>query len=92
MNYLDLFSGIGGFALGAYWAGFKCENHFFSEIDSYCVELYQKRFPEAISLGDITKIDCDKLKNEWHKTNKAITRKDEGEAVEGDWIITGGFP
>jgi hypothetical protein len=31
INYLDLFSGIGGFALGAYWAGMKFDNHYFSE-------------------------------------------------------------
>jgi len=76
MNYLDLFSGIGGFAYGAYMAGFKCENHFFSEIDKYCVELYQKRFPEAIALGDITKINGKELR----------------EKYGDEWIITGGFP
>lgn len=62
LNYLDLFSGIGGFAYGAHLAGFKCENHLFSEIDKYCVELYQKRFPDAIALGDITKINGNYLK------------------------------
>lgn len=55
MRYLDLFSGIGGFALGAWWAGRHFEEHYFSEIDPYCVELYQRRFPEAIPLGDITR-------------------------------------
>lgn len=25
-NYIDLFHGIGGFALGAYWAGMKFKN------------------------------------------------------------------
>ena len=35
MNYIDLFSGIGGFALGAYWAGIKFENHFNSDIEDY---------------------------------------------------------
>ena len=56
MNYIDLFSGFGGFALGAYWAGMKFDKHYFSEVNKYCVELYQKRFPDAIALGDITKI------------------------------------
>jgi DNA (cytosine-5)-methyltransferase 1 len=45
----------GGFALGAYWAGMRFENHYFSEVDPYCVELYKLRFPDAIALGDITK-------------------------------------
>jgi DNA (cytosine-5)-methyltransferase 1 len=76
MNYLDLFSGIGGFALGAYWAGMRFENHFCSEIDPYEVELYAKRFPDSVQLGDITKIDFEKLKNDY----------------PGEWIIAGGFP
>ena len=54
--FLDLFSGIGGFALGAYWAGLRFDKHYFSEVDDYAINLYQKRFPEAIPLGDITKI------------------------------------
>jgi len=73
MNYIDLFSGIGGFALGAYWAGMKFDRHYFSEVDPYCVELYQKRFPDAIPLGDITKHE------EW-------------DIADGEYIITGGFP
>ncbi len=54
----------------------KFKNHFFSEVDKYCIKLYQKRFPDSIQLGDITKIDTEKLKGEYG------TR----------WIITGGFP
>jgi len=76
MNYLDLFSGIGGFALGAYWAGMKFENHFCSDIEPYPVELYKLRFPDSIQLGDITKIDFEKLKKDY----------------PGEWILTGGFP
>ncbi len=53
MNYLDLFHGIGGFALSAYWAGMKFENHYCSDIEPYAVELYKKRFPDSIQLGDI---------------------------------------
>ena len=61
MNYLDLFHGIGGFALGAYWAGMKFEHHYCSDIEPWCQELYAKRFPGSIQLGDITKIDATKL-------------------------------
>lgn len=61
MNYLDLFHGIGGFALGAYWAGMKFENHYCSDIEPWCQELYAKRFPESIQLGDITKINAQDL-------------------------------
>lgn len=76
MNYLDLFHGIGGFALGAYWAGMKFDNHLCSDIEKYPVELYKKRFPDSIQIGDITKVD-------WHKLKKDYP---------GEWILTGGFP
>jgi len=62
MNYIDLFHGIGGFALGAYWAGMKFDNHFCSDIELYAQKLYKLRFPESIQLGDITKIDTEELK------------------------------
>jgi len=55
--FVDIFSGIGGFSLGAYWAGLQFEKHYFSEIDSYAIEIYKKRFPNAISLGNIKNID-----------------------------------
>jgi DNA (cytosine-5)-methyltransferase 1 len=59
--FVDLFAGIGGFALGAYWAGLRFDEHYYSEIDKCACEVYQARFPEAINLGDIKKIDCKKL-------------------------------
>jgi len=62
MNYIDLFHGIGGFALGAYWAGMKFENHFCSDIEPYAQNLYALRFPGSVQLGDITKINTDDLK------------------------------
>jgi DNA (cytosine-5)-methyltransferase 1 len=59
--FLDLFAGIGGFALGAYWAGLRFDEHYYSEVDDYAIRVYQQRFPDAIGLGDITKIDGTKL-------------------------------
>lgn len=61
MNFLDLFSGIGGFALGAYWAGLRFENHYYSEIDPYTVKVYQQRFPDSIGLGDIKNVKVSDL-------------------------------
>jgi hypothetical protein len=78
--YLDLFSGIGGFALGAYWAGMKFDRHYFSEIDEYASQIYQKRFPGAIALGDIKNINGEKLCKEWSEREPA------------DVVMTGGFP
>jgi len=89
INYLDLFSGIGGFALGAYWAGFKCDKHYYSEIEKYPAELYQLRFPDSIALGDITKIDFEKIKdgNDWIITGgfpcQDISVAGKGAGIEG---------
>jgi DNA (cytosine-5)-methyltransferase 1 len=64
--YLDLFSGIGGFALGAYWAGIEFDGHYFSEVDEYGIRIYKKRFPEALELGDVRKINYAALpRGEW---------------------------
>lgn len=54
--FLDLFSGIGGFSLGAYWAGLRFDAHYFSEVDPYAIRVYQQRFPGAVPLGDIRNI------------------------------------
>jgi len=59
--FIDLFSGIGGFALAAYWSGLRFDKHYFSEVDDYAIKLYQKRFPDAIPLGDIKNVDYSKL-------------------------------
>jgi len=59
--FLDLFSGIGGFALGAEWAGVKFDKHYFSEVDDYAIRVYSARFPDAISLGDIKNISANNL-------------------------------
>jgi DNA (cytosine-5)-methyltransferase 1 len=59
-------SGIGGFALAAYYAGLRFNGHYFSEIDEYAVGIYKKRFPDAIPLGDIRSINYGKLpKGDW---------------------------
>ena len=41
-THLDLFSGIGGFALAAQWAGFRTVG--FCEIEPYCQALIKERF------------------------------------------------
>lgn len=61
LNYLDLFSGIGGFHLGLKWAGFEFNKVFYSDIEEYANKVYKKNFPDAIPLGDVTKIDPHEL-------------------------------
>ncbi len=98
MNYIDLFSGIGGFALGAYWAGMKFDKHYFSEVEPYAVELYRKRCPDAIPLGDITKVDWQALADTdrtWELQQEGCQQEERKRVGDGDqteWIITGGFP
>lgn len=56
MRYMDLFSGIGGFALGLRQAGIEFEEHWFSEIDKNAINIYKKHFPKAKELGDVRTI------------------------------------
>lgn len=56
LNYLDLFSGIGGFAEGLEMAGFSFKNHFFSDIDKHAVANYKYNFKNAQHVGDIRTI------------------------------------
>jgi DNA (cytosine-5)-methyltransferase 1 len=44
-------------------AGLKFDKHYFSEVDKYAIEVYKKRFPDAIGLGDICEISSTKLPN-----------------------------
>jgi DNA (cytosine-5)-methyltransferase 1 len=50
-THLDLFSGIGGFALAARWAGFRTIG--FCEIEPYCRRVLAKNFPTVPIWGDI---------------------------------------
>jgi DNA (cytosine-5)-methyltransferase 1 len=49
--HLDLFSGIGGFALAAQWAGFRTVQ--FCEIDPFCQKVLAKNFPGVPVHDDI---------------------------------------
>lgn len=53
MYVLDLFSGIGGFALGFVRQGFEIVS--FCEQDKYCQEVLSQRFPDIHLHSDITK-------------------------------------
>lgn len=51
MKHLDLFSGIGGFALAARWA--NMETVAFCEIDQFCQKVLAKNFPSIPIHNDI---------------------------------------
>ncbi len=56
ISLLDLFSGIGGFALGLKNAGFQLKEHFFSEINKHAIAVYQNHFKNANYVGAIETI------------------------------------
>jgi DNA (cytosine-5)-methyltransferase 1 len=55
MRHLDLFSGIGGFALAAGWAGFETIG--FAETDAYCSNILDLHWPSVVNYGDVKRID-----------------------------------
>ena len=55
MTHLDLFSGIGGFALAAKWAGI--ETVAFCEIDDFACKVLNKNFPDVPVHRDIRELD-----------------------------------
>jgi len=55
MKHLDLFSGIGGFALAAKWAGI--ETVAFCEIEEFPRKVLEKNFPGVLIHSDIRDLD-----------------------------------
>jgi len=58
LAHLDLFSGIGGFALACEWAGIETIG--FVEIDKYCQKVLKKHWPDVPIVEDIR--DVEKIK------------------------------
>ena len=54
LTHLDLFSGIGGFALAAEWAGFRTIG--FVEIDTYCQNVLKKHWPDVPITEDVRNV------------------------------------
>jgi len=59
MIHLDLFSGIGGFALASKWAGF--ETIAFCEIDPFCRKVLKKNWPDVPIFEDIRRLHADDI-------------------------------
>lgn len=55
MKHLDLFSGIGGFALAARWNGI--ETVAFCEVDEFCRKVLRKHWPTTPIHGDVMELD-----------------------------------
>lgn len=61
MRHLDLFSGIGGFALAARWAGIETVG--FCEIEDFPRKVLAKNFPGVKIHGDIKNLNGEAYKN-----------------------------
>ena len=76
LRHLDLFSGIGGFALAARWTG-RIETAAFCEIDPFCRQILRKHWPDTPIFHDIH-----------HLTKDALAQSGVG-TID---LVTGGFP
>ena len=83
MNFLDLFSGIGGFSLGLERAGMKTIA--FCEIESYPQKILFKHWPDVPIAQDIKKLSYNyKTKQLWYKTRVIYAGSIQ--------LVCGGFP
>jgi DNA (cytosine-5)-methyltransferase 1 len=55
MKHLDLFSGIGGFALACEWAGI--ETICFCEMDKFCQKVLKKHWPNVPIIEDVNNVE-----------------------------------
>ncbi|PWN62377.1 DNA (cytosine-5-)-methyltransferase [Chryseobacterium oncorhynchi] len=56
LKLVELFSGIGGFTKGFIDAGYKIEEHYFSEIDKHTIANYKYNFKNARYVGSVVDI------------------------------------
>jgi len=65
INYIDLFSGIGGFrlALKNIRNKVKLNESYYSEIDKFAEKIYKRRFPGSVALGDVREINAKTLQD-----------------------------
>ena len=81
MRFLDLFSGIGGFALGLEKAGMTVAA--FCEIDPFCQAVLRKHWPDVPVFGDIRELTKEKL------IEAGVVDGGAGRTID---LVCGGFP
>ncbi len=99
-THIDLFSGIGGFALAAQWAGFRTVC--FVEIDKYCQKVLVKNFlADAVRGRGASQCETGRQVRELSRhrpgdSGTPIIHSDifdfDGTAYRGADLLTGGFP
>ena len=94
-THLDLFSGIGGFALAAGWAGFRTIA--FCEIDPFCQEVLAAMFGAAADAeGGADKLASSEHERRGNDSGSPLLITDirtlDGRRFAGVTLLTGGFP
>ena len=102
-THIDLFSGIGGFALAARWAGIKTVQ--FVELDPFCHKVLNKNFPGVPIHDDIkTFTNTDRPKDDATQNNNRRGKSVANNGAEvrsfnsassgtnRPFLLTGGFP
>ena len=91
MTHMDLFSGIGGFALAVeeVWPG---SEHIFCEIDTYCRALLKKRFEGSIIYGDIRELTADTHRNRLQEQRTELKASGDRQLFEAVADTQGGQP
>jgi len=93
MKHLDLFSGIGGFALAAQqvWGDdYECVG--FCDNNKFCQEVLKKRFPGVPIHGDIRTLAADTEGGRLKQQNEALCTGRNSFNDENIGLLTGGFP
>lgn len=89
MKMLDLFSGIGGFALAAKWTWKEdLEIAGFCEIEEFCCKVLEKNFPRVPIYKDITELDGN-LFNDIDLITGGFPCQDISQAGRGEGIEKG---
>jgi DNA (cytosine-5)-methyltransferase 1 len=85
-THLDLFSGIGGFALAAQWAGFRTVA--FVELDKYCQKVLAKNFGAV--LADAMRGGCERDSGNAGTLGEAQREQEGVESESGDVASSAG--
>ncbi len=83
MRILDLFAGIGGFSLGLHRASKEFKTVAFCEMDPFCTQILNKRWPDVPVYPDIRELTYERLKQE------GIIEEPAERTID---LVCGGFP
>lgn len=88
MIHLDLFSGIGGFALATEKVWPEVE-HVFCEIDPFCQQVLKKHWPKSKIYGDIRTVTNANHRGSAKQKKSSAGNKQRSGNID---LLTGGFP